>query len=386
MSIAFIDLAAQQRRIRDRIDAGIARVLDHGAYVMGPEVRQFEAELAAFGQAPLSLSCANGTDAIALPLMAWGIGDGDAVFCPSFTFAATPEVVPWTNATPVFVDVLRGTFNIDPAHLEATIVATRAEGRLRPAVVIAVDLFGQPADYPALRAICDRHGLKLISDSAQGFGCTLNGKHPIHWADVATTSFFPAKPLGCYGDGGAVIAKDQELWDLMDSYRVHGKAVTPDLVGRTFEHETKYLNTRIGMNSRLDTLQAAVLIEKLAIFPEEIEMRQAVADRYAAGLAGSVTSTPKVIDGGVSVWAQYVIEHKNRDGLAAHLKTQGVPTAVYYPVPMHVQAPYAHFPQGPGGLPVTEALAETVLALPMHPYMDEAVQQQIIDAIKGFNG
>eukprot|EP01030_Chromulinospumella_sphaerica_P020347 gene20347-20259_t len=202
MSIAFIDLAAQQRRIRDRIDAGIARVLDHGAYVMGPEVRQFEAELAAFGQAPLALSCANGTDAIALPLMAWGVGQGDAVFCPSFTFAATPEVVPWTNATPVFVDVLPDTFNMDPAHLEATIQAIKDEGRLRPAVVVAVDLFGQPADYPALRAICDRHGLKLISDSAQGFGCTLNGHHPIHWADVATTSFFPAKPLGCYGDGG----------------------------------------------------------------------------------------------------------------------------------------------------------------------------------------
>ena len=386
MSIAFIDLAAQQRRIRDKIDAGIARVLDHGAYVMGPEVRQFEAELATFGQAPLALSCANGTDAIALPLMAWGIGDGDAVFCPSFTFAATPEVVPWTGATPVFVDVLRGTFNMNPAHLEATIQAIKDEGRLRPAVVVAVDLFGQPADYPALRAVCDRHGLKLISDSAQGFGCTLNGHHPIHWADVATTSFFPAKPLGCYGDGGAVVCKDQELWDLMDSYRVHGKAVTPDLVGRTFEHETKYLNTRIGMNSRLDSIQAAILIEKLAIFPEEIEMRQAVADRYAAGLAGSVISTPKVIDGGVSVWAQYVIEHANRDGLAAHLRTQGVPTAVYYPVPMHVQAPYAHFPRGPGGLPVTEALAETVLALPMHPYMDEVVQQRIIDAVKGFNG
>ncbi|MBX3479473.1 MAG: DegT/DnrJ/EryC1/StrS aminotransferase family protein [Caulobacter sp.] len=386
MSIAFIDLAAQQRRIRDRIDAGIARVLDHGAYVMGPEVRQFEAELAAFGQAPLALSCANGTDAIALPLMAWGIGAGDAVFCPSFTFAATPEVVPWTEATPVFVDVLPDTCNLDPEKLEAAIAAVEAEGRLKPAVVIAVDLFGQPADYPAIRAVCDRHGLKLISDSAQGFGCTLNGHHPIHWADVATTSFFPAKPLGCYGDGGAVICKDQELWDLMDSYRVHGKAVAPDLVGRTFEHETKYLNTRIGMNSRLDSIQAAILIEKLAIFPEEIALRQTVANRYAEGLAGAVKSVPKVIDGGVSVWAQYVIEHENRDGLAAHLKTQGVPTAVYYPVPMHVQAPYADFPRGAGGLPVTEALAETVLALPMHPYMDEATQQQIIDAVKGFNG
>ncbi len=386
MSIAFIDLAAQQRRIRDRIDQAIGRVLDHGGYVMGPEVRTFEARLAEFGQAKLALSCANGTDAIALPLMAWGIGPGDAVFCPSFTFAATPEVVPWTGATPVFVDVLPDTYNLDPAHLEATILAVKAGGELTPRVVIAVDLFGQPADYPALRAICDRHGLKLIADSAQGFGCTLDGKHPLHWADVATTSFFPAKPLGCYGDGGAVLCNDQTLWDLMDSYRVHGKAVAPDLAGRTFEHDTKYLNARIGMNSRLDSLQAAILIEKLAIFAEEIDLRQVVANRYAEGLAGSVKSTPSVIAGGVSTWAQYVIQHDNRDGLAAHLKTQGVPTAVYYPVPMHVQEPYAGFPAGPGGLPVTEAAAQTVLALPMHPYMDAETQNQIIEAIRAFNG
>ncbi|MBO9546153.1 DegT/DnrJ/EryC1/StrS aminotransferase family protein [Caulobacter sp.] len=386
MSMPFIDLAAQQRRIRDKIDAAIAKVLDSGAYVMGPQVREFEAKLAEFGQAKLALSCANGTDAIALPLMAWGVGKGDAVFCPSFTFAATPEVVPWVDATPVFVDVLPDTYNLDPAKLEAAIAGVKAEGKLTPKVVIAVDLFGQPADYPAIKAICDREGLKLISDSAQGFGCTLNGQHPLHWADVATTSFFPAKPLGCYGDGGAVLTNDATLWDLMDSYRVHGKAVGPDLEGKTFDHDPKYLNTRIGMNSRLDTIQAAILIEKLAIFAEEIALRQVVADRYAQGLKGAVLSTPGVIDGGVSVWAQYVIEHENRDGLAAHLKTQGVPTAVYYPVPMHVQAPYAHFPRGEGGLPVTEAKAETVLALPMHPYLGEADQQKIIDAIRAFNG
>jgi dTDP-4-amino-4,6-dideoxygalactose transaminase len=385
MSIAFIDLAAQQRRIRPALDAAIARVLDHGGYVMGPEVRDFEARLAAFGQARLTLSCANGTDAIALPLMAWDVGAGDAVFCPSFTFTATPEVVPWTGAEPVFVDVLPDTFNIDPVKLEAAIASVKAEGRLIPKVVIAVDLFGQPADYPALRKICDAHGLKLISDSAQGFGCTLNGNHPIHWADVTTTSFFPAKPLGGYGDGGAVLTNDDALWERMDSLRIHGKAVASDLNGRVFEHDPKYLNARIGMNSRLDTIQAAVLIEKLNIFAEEIEMRQAVADRYAEGLKGSVLSTPKVIDGGRSVWAQYVIEHENRDGLAAHLKTQGVPTAVYYPVPMHRQEPYAHFP-APNGLPVTEALAEKVIALPMHPYLDEATQDVIIGAIKGFNG
>ncbi len=386
MSMPFIDLAAQQRRIRDKIDAAVAAVLDSGAYVMGPQVREFESQLAAFGQAGKALSCANGTDAIALPLMAWGVGAGDAVFCPSFTFAATPEVVPWVNATPVFVDVLPDTYNLDPAKLEAAIAEVKAQGKLTPKVVIAVDLFGQPADYPAIKAICDREGLKLIADSAQGFGCTLHGKHPLHWADVATTSFFPAKPLGCYGDGGAVLTNDPVLWDLMDSYRVHGKAVGPDLEGKTFDHDPKYLNTRIGMNSRLDTIQAAILIEKLAIFADEIELRQAVADRYAEGLKGAVLSTPKVIDGGVSVWAQYVIEHENRDGLAAHLKAKGVPTAVYYPVPMHVQAPYAAFPRGAGGLPVTEAKAETVLALPMHPYLSEADQAVIIDAIRGFNG
>jgi dTDP-4-amino-4,6-dideoxygalactose transaminase len=383
--IPFIDLAAQQARLKPAIDAAIQRVLAHGGYVMGPEVRAFEAQLAAFGEAGHALSCGNGTDAIALPLMAWDIGPSDAVFCPSFTFAATPEVIPWTGATPVFVDILPGTYNLDPAHLEAAIAAVKTEGRLSPKVVIAVDLFGQPADYPALRAICDRHGLKLIADSAQGFGCTLGGKHPIAWADVATTSFFPAKPLGCYGDGGAVLTNDDALWERMDSLRVHGKAVASDIASHSFDHDPKYLNMRIGMNSRLDTIQAAILIEKLAVFADEIEKRQAVADRYAAGLNGSVLSWPTVIDGGRSVWAQYVIEHRDRDGLAAHLKTQGVPTAVYYPMPIHMQAPYAGYPQ-PGGLPVTEAKAETVIALPMHPYLTEDVQDQIIEAVRGYNG
>jgi dTDP-4-amino-4,6-dideoxygalactose transaminase len=347
-------------------------------------VREFEAQLAAFGRAKRALSCANGTDAIALPLMAWGIGPGNAVFCPSFTFAATPEVVPWTGAEPVFVDVLPDTYNMDPDKLEAAIAAIRAEGRLEARVVIAVDLFGQPADYPRIAEITRRHGLKLIADSAQGFGCTLNGRHPIHWADVTTTSFFPAKPLGCYGDGGAVLTNDDALWDVMDSLRVHGKAVAGDLEGRTFDHDPKYLNTRIGMNSRLDTLQAAILIEKLAVFAGEIEARHAVAARYAEGLGGVVTF-PRVIDGGVSVWAQYTIEHPDRDGLAAHLKTQGVPTASYYPVPMHRQAPYAHYPQ-PGGLPVSEAAADRVIALPMHAYLDARTQDRIIEAVRDYNG
>ena len=382
-NLPFIDLAAQQKRLRTRIDAAIARVLDHGGYVMGPEVRAFEAALADFGEAPLALSCANGTDAIALALMAWDVGPGDAVFCPSFTFTATAEVVPWVKAEPVFVDVLADTYCIDPAHLEASIEAVKAAGRLTPKVVIAVDLFGQPADYPALKAICDRHGLKLIADSAQGFGCTLGGKHPIHWADATTTSFFPAKPLGCYGDGGAVLVKDQGLWNLMDSYRVHGKAVAGDDVD-TAGHDPKYINTRIGMNSRLDTIQAAILLEKLSIFAEEIELREAVARRYAHGLEGSKATAPAVIAGGQSVWAQYVIEHPDRDGLAVHLKGEGIPTAVYYPAPMHGQPPYARFERGPGGLPVTEAAAGRVLALPMHPYLAPADQDRIIAAIRAY--
>jgi len=382
--LPFIDLAAQQARIKPALDAAIARVLAHGAYVMGPEVRGLEARLAAFCGAARALSCANGTDALALPLMAWEIGAGDAVFCPAFTFAATAEVIPWTGATPVFVDIRPDTYNLDPDHLEAAIAAVVAEGRLRPAAVIAVDLFGQPADYPRLAEICRRHGVKLIADSAQGYGCTLHGRHPIAWADVATTSFFPAKPLGCYGDGGAVLTHDPALWDRMDSLRVHGKAVAGD--GAANGHDPKYLNARIGMNSRLDTLQAAILLEKLAIFEDEIALRQAVADRYARGLAGVCLSVPAVIPGGVSTWAQYVIEHRDRDGLAAHLKGAGVPTAVYYPVPMHRQAPYAAFPRGPGGLPVSDAKAGRVLALPMHPYLTPMVQDRIIEAVRGFNG
>jgi dTDP-4-amino-4,6-dideoxygalactose transaminase len=348
-------------------------------------VRQFEAALAAWCGAAQALSCANGTDALALPLMAWEIGPGDAVFCPSFTFAATPEVIPWTGAEPVFVDIHPTTYCIDPDHLEAAISATRAEGRLQPRAVIAVDLFGHPADYPAIAAICAGHGLKLIADSAQGFGCSLGGAHPIRWADAVSTSFFPAKPLGCYGDGGAVITNDAALWERMDSLRVHGKA-TPTDGGDGFAHDAKYLNARVGMNSRLDTVQAAILLAKLSVFAEEIAARQVIAERYAARLDGAVLSVPRASTGAVSVWAQYVIEHHDRDGLAAHLKALGVPTAVYYPVPMHRQAPYAGFARGPGGLAVSEAKAETVLALPMHPYLAPEVQDRIIEAVRGFNG
>jgi dTDP-4-amino-4,6-dideoxygalactose transaminase len=383
--IPFIDLAAQQSRIRPQIDAAIARVLAHGGYVMGPEVRAFEAQLAAFAGAAHAVSCANGTEALALPLMAWEIGPGDAVFCPSFTFAATGEVIPWLGASPVFVDILPDTYNLDPAKLEAAIAAIQAEGRLTPRAIIAVDLFGQPADYPAIAEIARRHGLKLIADSAQGFGCTLDGRHPIAWADVVTTSFFPAKPLGCYGDGGAMLTNDAWLAERLDSLRVHGKATASDVAGKTSAHDPKYLNMRVGLNSRLDTLQAAILLEKLAVFPDEIVARGRIADRYAEGLAGAVSQVPAVIAGGVSTWAQYTIEHRDRDGLAEHLKAQGVPSAAYYPMPMHRQDCYSVYPR-PGGLPVSEAKARTVLSLPMHAYLDEATQDRIIEAVRGFNG
>ena len=378
--IPFIDLHAQRQRLGQPLEDAILKVVRSGAYVMGPEIGQLEAALREFGQAPHALTCGSGTEALILPLMAWEIGPGDAVFCPSFTFAATAEVMPLVGASPVFVDVLPDTYNLDPAKLEAAILAVTAAGELTPRAIIAVDLFGQPADYPALAAIAGKYGLKLIADSAQGFGCSLGGHHPLHWADVTTTSFFPAKPLGCYGDGGAVLCKDARLHDLMVSLRVHGQAVASDLEGRTFEHDPKYLNMRVGMNARMDTIQAAVLLQKLAIFPDEIEARNRVAARYAEGL-GDVVRVPSVIEGGVSVWAQYTIETVDRDGLAAHLRTQEIPSAVYYPVPLHRQAPYAQYPQ-PGGLPVTEAAAEKVIALPMHAYLEPEVQDRIVSAIR----
>jgi len=382
MPIPFIDLQTQRARLGQPLEDAILKVVRSGAYIMGPEIGQFEKALGEFGQAPNVLSCGSGTEALQLPLMAWGVGPGDAVFCPSFTFAATAEVMPLVGASPVFVDILEDTYNLDPVALDAAIEAVKAKGELTPKAVIAVDLFGQPADYPAIAAVARKHGLKLISDSAQGFGCTLNGQHPIHWADVTTTSFFPAKPLGCYGDGGAVLCKDERLHDLLVSLRVHGQAVKSDLEGRTFDHDPKYLNMRIGMNSRMDTIQAAVLLQKLTIFADEIEARNRVADRYAQGL-GDVVKAPKVIDGGVSVWAQYTIETPNRDELVAHLKAQDIPSAVYYPIPIHRQDVYSAYP-APGGLPVTDAAAKVVMSLPMHPYLTQDDQDAIIAAVRAF--
>ncbi len=384
MTIPFIDLLSQRRRIGATIDAALMEVAASGQYIMGPAVGAFEQALCDFGQAPHALSCSNGTDALVLLMMAWGVGPGDAVFCPAFTFAATAEVVALAGATPVFVDISPDTWTIDPDHLRAAVEAVEREGVLTPRAVIAVDLFGQPADYPVLSDITQKHGLKLIADSAQGFGCTLNGRHPIHWADATTLSFFPAKPLGAYGDGGAVLLKDDALMDHLVSLRVHGQATAADAAAQGFAHDPKYLNPRLGMNGRLDTLQAVVLLEKLKIFPDEIARRNRIADRYVQGLAGHVAATPVVIPGGRSVWAQFTVEHDDRDALAAHLKAQGVPTAVYYPIPLHRQPAYRQHPIGPGGLAVTEAKTERVVSLPMSAYLDEAVQDRVIAAVAGF--
>ena len=372
MSLPFIDLAAQQARLRPALEAAYARVLDHGQYVMGKEVRELEEKLAAFCGAKHCLSCANGTDALQLALMALGIKAGDAVFVPSFTFAATAEVVPLAGATPVFVDVLPDTFNMDPESLKRAIRHARELG-LVPACVIPVDLFGLPADYDALTEIAREHGMKVIADSAQGWGGEYKGRIAGALGDIATTSFFPAKPLGCYGDGGAVFTDDDGLAALIDSYRQHG-------MGRD-----RYDYARIGINSRMDTIQAAILIEKLSIYADEIETRQQVAERYSAALAGHY-ETPVIPEGLKSIWAQYTIKVKStaeREALQARCRAAGVPTAIYYPIPLHVQDAYAAFPRDPAGLPVTEDLAGRVVSLPMHPYLASQVQDGIIAAVIG---
>jgi UDP-2-acetamido-2-deoxy-ribo-hexuluronate aminotransferase len=386
MAIAFIDLQAQRRTIADKINTAVLNVIESGHYIMGPQVAEFERNLAAFSNAKFATACANGTDALVLALRALNVGPGDAVFCPAFTFTATAEAAVLVGATPVFVDIDPQTYNISVEHLSAAIDATKAEGTLTPKVIIGVCLFGQAADYPALRQLADQHGLKLIADSAQGFGTTINGQHPSDWADLVTTSFFPAKPLGCYGDGGALLTNDAILADTLDSIRVHGKATKRDLGDKTFDHDPKYLNMRIGTNSRLDTLQAAILLEKLALFANEIVARNTVAARYSAALSGHVASVPFVKDGYVSTWAQYTIEHDNRDGLAKHLKDQGIPSAVYYPISLHQQPAYKHFPTGPQGMAVTTEKTGRVISLPMHPYLSEADQDAVIAAVVSFAG
>ncbi|CDO59295.1 DegT/DnrJ/EryC1/StrS family protein [Candidatus Phaeomarinobacter ectocarpi] len=366
--IAFIDLGAQQARIRDKVDVAIAKVLDHGMYINGPEILELEAQLGTFSGSEHVIGCASGTDALGLVLMARGLRPGDAVFVPAFTFIATGEAVAWLGATPVFVDVDPKTFNMDPRHLEASIATAREQG-LKPACVIAVDLFGQPADYPALKDICDAEGLFLLADAAQSYGGALADKRVGSLGDAATTSFFPAKPLGCYGDGGAIFTDDADMADHIRSLRNHGAGAD------------RYDNVRIGMNGRLDTIQAAILLEKLAIFEEELVSRQRIAERYNATLE-DVATVPFVGNAAKSAWAQYTLRVADRDAVRARCQDAGIPTQVYYPIPLHKQTAYKHYPTGPGGLPVCDALAADVLSLPMHPYLDEATQDRIIESVR----
>ncbi len=369
--IALVDLGAQRRRIGARMDAAIRRVVDHGHFILGPEVAELEARLAEFCGARHVLSCANGTDALGLALMAKRLGPGQAVLVPSFTFAATAEVVVWFGATPVFVDVDRDTFNMDPASLEAGIAAARRLG-LDPVGVIPVDLFGLPAAYDEILGVAASHRMWVICDAAQSFGASYQGRRIGTIGDLTTTSFFPAKPLGCYGDGGAVFLDDDATMGVLKSLRVHGQG------------SDKYDNVRIGMNARLDTMQAAVLLEKLRIFGEEIAAREVVAARYDERLRDLV-NVPVVPTGLTSVWAAYTVrlsDAADRDAVAARLKAAGVPSAVYYAKPLHRQTAYREYPVAGNGLPVSDRLAGEVLSLPMHPYLDAAVQDRIVTALK----
>lgn len=359
----FIDLAAQQKLIRPQLDLAISRVLDHGQYIMGPEVKEFEGQLREFTGASHALTCANGTDALTLVLMAWGIGPGDAVFVPSFTYVATAESPAQLGATPFFVDVLEDTFNIDPDSFKQAIVDCRKLG-LNPSVVIAVDLFGQPADVDTITDIARSENIKVLVDGAQSFGAVSKGRRVGTMGDATTTSFFPAKPFGCYGDGGAVFTNSDEDAEIINSIRLHGKG------------SQKYDNVRIGLNSRLDTLQAAILIEKLKLFPGELSMRSSVAQNYNT-LLSDVCTVPVLSHENSSSWAQYTLKLDNREELQAKLKGFGIPSVVYYPIPLSKQIGYHQYPSVTTGVGVSAVLSEKVLSIPMHPYLSDESQQYI---------
>jgi len=366
--IQFIDLQAQRRRLGSKLEKSIMDAVQGGQWVMGPQVAELEKQLSEFAGVKHTIACANGTDALLIVLRAWEIGPGDAVFVPTFTFAASAEVVALVGATPVFVDVLEDTYNMDPASLEAAIAMVKREGKFKARAVMPVDLFGQTADYRVIEPICKREGLKMLCDAAQGFGALLDGRRAGGLGDAASTSFFPAKPLGCYGDGGATFTNDDSLAETLRSIRVHGQG------------SDKYENVRIGVNSRLDTIQAAILLEKLSVFPEEIELREAVAQRYNnAFRASNRIVAPRVIEGGQSTWAQYTIQVPDRAKLQADLKAKGIPSAVYYPIPLSAQKGYKHFPSAP--TPVSDKICNTVISLPMHPYLDAATQDRIIETV-----
>jgi UDP-2-acetamido-2-deoxy-ribo-hexuluronate aminotransferase len=364
---AFIDLAAQREHLGNSVERAISVVLQHGQYVLGPEVSELEQKLAKFCGARHCISCANGTDALLLVLMAEGVGPGDAVFVPDFTFVATAEVVVLAGATPVFVDVYPDSFNMDVASFEAAIGEAKRLG-LKPRAVIPVDLYGQPADYPAIKRIAEAHDLIVLADAAQSFGASVNGKKVGTLGDYTATSFYPSKPLGGYGDGGAIFTDNDEKAKLLLSLRCHGKA--PDKPESDF----------IGLNSRLDTIQAAILLQKLRLFPDEIIARQKVADRYAEGL-GSLLQVPTLVKGATSVWAQYTILVERRGEFAKACRAEGVPTAIHYLSPTHALPSYRKFPKAPG-LRQTDYLAARVISLPMHAYLASETQDMIIATVQ----
>jgi dTDP-4-amino-4,6-dideoxygalactose transaminase len=368
--IPFIDLAAQRRRLGSDIDAAVARVMAHCQFIQGPEVRTLEAELAAFCGARQCIGVASGTDALMLVLMAKGVGTGDAVLCPAFTYCATAEAVALVGATPVFVDVEEASFNIDPVSVARGTAAAKKAG-LKPRALIPVDLFGLPADHGAVAKAAAAEGLFVLDDAAQAFGARYGGTRLGTFGLATATSFFPAKPLGCYGDGGAVFTDDDEVAAAVRSLREHGQG------------KDRYDNVRIGITGRLDTIQAAILLEKLKVFPEEVDARARVAARYGQALA-DIAVVPQTPTGYDSVWAQYTIRLApgKRGPLGEALRTQGIPTAVYYARPLHRQPAYRNYPVAEGGLLVSERLAEEVVSLPMHAYLDAPTQDRIVDAVR----
>ena len=369
----FRDLKKQYQVLKNDIDQAVLDVMQSGAFIMGKPVKELEAQLAEYVGVKHCISCANGTDALTLAMKVWGIKSGDAVFVPDFTFFSSAEIVSFEGATPVFVDVDKETFNMDAADLDRAIQQTIKEGKLTPKVIVAVDLYGLPANYPLIRKVADKYGLYILEDGAQGFGGAINGQRACSFGDISTTSFFPAKPLGCYGDGGAVFTDNDEWAALADSYRVHGKG--------TF----KYDNVRIGMNSRLDTIQAAILQIKLKAFADyELDAVNKAANLYTERLK-DVVKCPQFHEGFLSSWAQYTIQLPSqavRDALQAKLKEQGIPTMVYYPTPMHSQTAYKALNYPEYACPNAQQLCGTVLSLPMHPYITEEIINQVCDALK----
>ena len=357
--IEFIDLKSQQARIKDKIDAGIQRVLSHGQYILGPEVSELEERLAAFVGAKYCITCANGTDALQIVQMAFGIGPGDEVITPGFTYIATAETVALLGAKPVYVDIDPRTYNLDPALLEAAITP-------RTKAIIPVSLYGQCADYDAINAIAAKHGIPVIEDAAQSFGASYKGKRSCNLTTVSCTSFFPSKPLGCYGDGGAIFTNDEELAKVIRQVARHGQ-------------DRRYHHIRVGVNSRLDTLQAAILLPKLEIFEEEIALRQQVAAWYDAALQqAGVQGTPFIAEGNVSAYAQYTVQVDERDAVQERLKAAGIPTAVHYPIPLNKQPAVM---DEHAVLPIGDAVATKVMSLPMHPYLDQAAVAAISAAL-----